>query len=38
VRSLPRLCQALLSRGWKPEAVRGLLGDNALRVLTAVLG
>lgn len=38
VRSLPRLCQALLSRSWKPEAVRGLLGDNALRVLTAVLG
>jgi len=38
VRGLPRLTERLLRGGWKPEPIRKLLGENALRVLTEVLG
>jgi membrane dipeptidase len=38
VRGLPFLTQRLLDGGWKPEATRKLLGGNALRVLTDLLG
>jgi membrane dipeptidase len=38
VTSLPFVTQALLERGWAPEIVRKLLGENALRVITEVCG
>jgi membrane dipeptidase len=38
VRSYPLVTQGLLDRGRDPEVVSQLLGANALRVLTAVLG
>lgn len=38
VRGLPLLTQRLLDGGWRPQAVRKLLGENALRVISEVLG
>jgi membrane dipeptidase len=38
VRGLPWLTQGLLEANWKPQAIQKLLGENALRVLTDVLG
>jgi membrane dipeptidase len=38
VRGLPFLSHALLERGWSSDDARKLLGANALRVLTDVLG
>ena len=38
VSGLPRVTQLLLARGHAPEVIRGVLGGNALRVLTEVCG
>ena len=38
VTALPFVTQGLLERGWQPDAVRKLLGENALRVITEVCG
>jgi membrane dipeptidase len=38
VTALPFVTQGLLDRGWQPDAVRKLLGENALRVITEVCG
>jgi membrane dipeptidase len=38
VRALPFVTQGLLARGWSHAAVRKLLGENALRVISAVCG
>ena len=38
VSALPRGTQLLRARGHAPEVVRGVLGENALRVLTDVCG
>ena len=38
VSALPRVTQLLRARGHAPEVVRGVLGENALRVLTDVCG
>jgi len=38
VTALPFLTEALVDRGWPPDAVRKLLGENALRVITEVCG
>jgi membrane dipeptidase len=35
---LPRLTEAMLRRGYRPEVVRKILGDNALRVFRQVWG
>ncbi|HEX6940807.1 MAG TPA: dipeptidase [Longimicrobiales bacterium] len=36
--ALPRLTELLLRRGWSDDDIRRLLGGNALRVLSTVLG
>jgi membrane dipeptidase len=36
VAGLPKITQALLERGYKPEQVRGILGGNLLRVMEQV--
>src|SRR5690242_4227286 len=36
VADLPKITQALLDRGYKPEVIKKLLGDNLLRVLRQV--
>lgn len=36
VRDLPKLTQAMLDGGFTPEEVRGILGENTLRVLAEV--
>jgi membrane dipeptidase len=36
VLELPRLVQAMLDAGWRPERVRAVLGTNALRVIGAL--
>jgi len=38
VSAFPRVTQLLLARGHAPEVIRGVLGENALRVLTDVCG
>jgi membrane dipeptidase len=38
VSAFPRVTQLMLERGHAPEMIRGVLGENALRVLTDVCG
>lgn len=38
VTAMPRLTAGLLARGHRPQTIRKILGENALRVLTAVCG
>jgi len=38
VTALPFVTQGLLERGWRPDGVRKLLGENALRVISEVCG
>jgi membrane dipeptidase len=38
VTALPFVTQGLIERGWRLDAVRKLLGENALRVITEVCG
>jgi membrane dipeptidase len=33
---LPKITAGLLQRGWKPEELRGMLGENLLRVMGTV--
>lgn len=37
-RDLPRLVEHMLRRGWKPERIHKVLGNNYLRVVAAVRG
>ena len=36
-RDLPRLTEAMLKRGWTEQRIRKFLGENVLRLVTAVL-
>ena len=38
IRHLPRLTEALVAHGYGEAAIRGILGENFLRVLTRVIG
>lgn len=38
IRHLPRLTESLIARGYDEAAIRGILGENFLRVLTRVTG
>lgn len=38
IRLLPRLTEALVAHGYSEAAIRGMLGENFLRVLTSVTG
>jgi membrane dipeptidase len=38
VRDLPNITRGLLSRGYYDEQIRGILGENALRVFSEVCG
>jgi membrane dipeptidase len=38
VRWLPRLTAGLLDRGYEPQTIRKILGENALRVFSKVWG
>jgi membrane dipeptidase len=38
IRLLPRLTEALVAHGYSEAAIRGMLGENFLRVLTHVIG
>jgi membrane dipeptidase len=35
---IPRLTQAMLDRGWKPDRVQKVLGGNFLRVVQSLRG
>lgn len=37
-RDMPNITRGLVSRGWADDAIKGVLGENALRVFEAVCG
>src|SRR3546814_831541 len=38
IRDMPNITRGLLARGWEEEAIKGVLGENALRVIAEGCG
>jgi membrane dipeptidase len=38
VSGLPRIAEALAARGYSEQAIKGIMGENLLRVVRSVIG